>query len=47
MSFYGITEEVALELYMDEVEAMKRLMSKFNKDLDEPISTRHRDNHME
>ena len=41
MAFYHITEEQALDLYADEIEAAKELLKKLN----EPISPRHGDNY--
>jgi len=44
MSFYHVSREEALAFYKDEIDAYKRLLTRFN---DETFSTGHRNNDME
>lgn len=44
MSFYNVSKADAVEFYMDEIEAYKRLLTRLD---DESISTRHRNNNLE
>jgi hypothetical protein len=44
MSFYNVSEADALRYYRDEIDAYKRLLTRFN---DETFSTGHRNNDME